>query len=256
MIRCVLLDVAGVIYQGDRVLPGAAAAVERLHKAGLSLRFVSNTTRSPKQAVLDRLRRFGIPVGENELFTPAQAACAWLRDRGYAPHLLVHPALEGEFSDIPDGDKRAVVLGDVGTALNYTALNNAFRALDDGAPFLALANNRTFRDEDGKRSLDAGAFVAALEFAGRRKAIVMGKPAKDFFLAALADMEGRPEDAAMIGDDAEADIAGALDAGLGTALLVRTGKYHEGDETRFEPQPTAVVDDIAAAADWILKHRG
>jgi ribonucleotide monophosphatase NagD (HAD superfamily) len=58
----------------------------------------------------------------------------------------------------------------------------------------------------------------------------------------------------MIGDDAEGDVAGALRAGLGAALLVRTGKYRPGDETRFDPAPTALVEDLTAASQWILNH--
>ncbi|WP_394886978.1 HAD hydrolase-like protein [Mesorhizobium sp. AaZ16] len=59
----------------------------------------------------------------------------------------------------------------------------------------------------------------------------------------------------MVGDDAEGDVAGALDAGLSSALLVRTGKYRPGDETRFDPRPTAVFNDLAGAADWIVARK-
>jgi ribonucleotide monophosphatase NagD (HAD superfamily) len=58
----------------------------------------------------------------------------------------------------------------------------------------------------------------------------------------------------MVGDDAEADVAGALRAGLGGALLVRTGKYTRGDEERFDPPPTVTVENLSAAADWIVAH--
>jgi ribonucleotide monophosphatase NagD (HAD superfamily) len=59
----------------------------------------------------------------------------------------------------------------------------------------------------------------------------------------------------MIGDDAEADVAGALAAGLGQAVLVRTGKYRPGDERAFAPAPSIVADDLAAAAEWIVSQR-
>jgi ribonucleotide monophosphatase NagD (HAD superfamily) len=68
-------------------------------------------------------------------------------------------------------------------------------------------------------------------------------------------MNCAPESAVMVGDDAESDIAGALDAGLAAAVLVRTGKYRRGDETRFSPTPTATVADLSAATDWILARR-
>jgi len=252
----VLLDLSGVLYDGDSPIKQAAASVRRLREAGLPLRFISNTTRSAKGDILLRLGRLGIEVGADELFTPAEAARDWLAAHDCSAHLLIHPALEPDFRDLPAGRGLAVVIGDAADAFDYSRLNAAFRLLNDGAAFLALADNRVFKDADGKLSLDAGPFVRALEFASGRKATVLGKPAPGFFLAALASMECPPGEAVMVGDDAEGDVAGALRAGFCAALLVRTGKYREGDETRFEPPPTAVVEDIAAAADWILAHRG
>jgi HAD superfamily hydrolase (TIGR01458 family) len=252
MISGVLLDLAGVIYDGERVIPGAVEAVQRMRDAGLPLRFISNTTRSTKRAVLERLAGFGVDVSEGELFTPARAACDWLIEHGCSPHLLVYPDLEPEFQGLPPGGERAVVVGDAGEALDYAALNRAFRALNEGAAFLALATNRTFKDADGRLSLDAGPFVTALEFAVQRPALVLGKPSADFFLSAIASMGCAPEKAVMVGDDAESDVAGALRAGLAGGLLVRSGKFRPGDEVRFEPRPTAVVDDLSAAVDWIL----
>jgi len=255
MIRGVLLDLGGVIYEGDEPVPGALEAVAQLHETGLPLRFVTNTTRKTKQALLERLARLGLDISADELFTPAQAARDWLTAHGCMPVLVVHPNLESEFADIPQRDKRAVVVGDAGEAFDYAHLNRAFRALVDGAELIALAKNRTFKDEDGGLSLDAGAFVAALEYASGKTATVLGKPAPEFFAAALASINCPPEHAVMVGDDAEADVAGSLRARLGRALLVRTGKYREGDETRFEPAPTATVSDLAAAAGWILDRR-
>jgi HAD superfamily hydrolase (TIGR01458 family) len=253
MISGVLLDLAGVVYDGDKAIAGAVEAVARLRAAGLPIRFVSNTTRSPRHAVLKRLAGFGLPVEEEELFTPAQAARQWLRQHGRSPHLLVHPDFEAEFDGLPEGDRRAVIVGDVGETLDYAKLNRAFRELTQGAELLALANNRSFKDADGLLSLDAGAVVAALEFASRAQAIVLGKPSPEFFLSALEHMGCRPNEAVMVGDDAESDVAGARSCGL-VALLVRTGKYRAGDETRFDPPPSAIVADLTDAADWIIAH--
>lgn len=255
MIDGVLLDLAGVIYEGENPLPGALDAVARLRHAGLPLRFATNTTRTTKRTVLQRLARLGLGVTESELFTPAQAAREWLARNDCSPLLLVHPDLAPEFKDDPDRAHRAVVVGDAGDAFNYANLNRAFRELIGGANLIALAKNRSFKDADGTLSLDAGAFVAALEFASQRTALVLGKPAPEFFEAALASMDCLPEHAVMVGDDAEADVAGALRAGLGGAVLVRTGKYRDGDEERFEPAPTVTVENLSAAADWIIAHR-
>lgn len=254
MIRAVLLDLLGVVYDGGTPITGAAAAIERLRNAGLVLRFVSNTTRSPRSAIIAQLTAMGIEVADEELLTPARAAVEWLRRHGRRPHLLVHPDLEVEFSGLKGGSGRAVVVGDAGEAFDHASLNRAFRELVAGADFLALAVNRTFKDSDGLLSLDAGAFVAALEFASGRSPVVLGKPSPDFFLSALAGLNCPAADAVMVGDDAESDVAGALSAGVGAALLVRTGKYRPNDETRFDPAPTAVIDDLAAATDWIISR--
>lgn len=255
MIRAVLLDLLGVVYDGDTPITGAVAAIVRLRNAGLPLRFVSNTTRSPRAKIIAQLAAMGIKVADEELLTPARAAVEWLRRHGRQPHLLVHPDLEVEFSGLEGGAGRAVVVGDAGEAFDHASLNRAFRELVAGADFVALAVNRTFRDADGLLSLDTGAFVAALEFASGRSPVVLGKPSPDFFRSALAGLNCPAADAVMVGDDAESDVAGALRAGLGAALLVRTGKYRPNDQTRFDPAPTAVVDDLAAATDWILKAR-
>lgn len=255
MAKGVLLDLAGVVYQGDHLLPGAGEAVARLRNSRFPLRFITNTTRTPKHRILARLRGMGLEIEAGELFTPAQAACDWLSSRRLSPFLVVHPDLVEEFAGLKGTSGEAVVVGDAGETLTYTLLNDAFRRLIGGAEFLALARNRTFRDRDGKLSLDAGPFVAALEYATRREATVLGKPSADFFATALASIPCAPEEAVMVGDDAEADVAGALEAGLGSALLVRTGKYRPDDEARVAPSPTATVADITEAAAWIVEQR-
>lgn len=249
----VLLDIGGVVYVGDRALPRAADAVARLRAAGLPFRFLTNSTRSPRRVLLDKLRTMGVPVEPEELFTPAMAARGLIEAHGYEPHLLVHPDLEEDFQGLAGGSERAVVVGDAGDGFTYAALNAAFRALEGGAAFLALANNRSFRDADGGLSLDAGAFVAALSFACRREPIVLGKPAPEFFRLALASIGCAPRDAVMIGDDVESDIAGAMACGM-AGVLVRTGKYEPGAEDTIVPSPSAVVADLAGAVDYILKE--
>jgi HAD superfamily hydrolase (TIGR01458 family) len=256
MIRAVLLDLAGVVYQGEQALPGAVDAVAGLRAAGLRLCFLTNTTRMPRRALRRRLNDMGISIADDELFTPAEAARAWLAAKKFSPHLLIHPGLEEDFANLPASEREAVVVGDAAQGFTYAALNAAFRKLMTGAEFLALARNRSFKDEDGELSLDAGAFVAALEYACQREAIVLGKPAPDFFLGALASIECEGKDAVMVGDDAEADVAGGLAAGVGSALLVRTGKYRPEDENKVDPAPSETVEDLAAAARWIVERRG
>lgn len=252
MTKGVLIDLAGVVYSGEAAIPGALAAIARLENAGLPYRFITNTTSRPLSALVERLAGLGLTVAREHVFTPAQAAVAWLKEQGHAPHLLVHPDLAEDFADGPVEGPPAVVVGDAREHFTYAAMNRAFRALIAGAPFLALAENRVFLDVDGELSIDAGAYVEALAFATGARPILMGKPAAGFFAAAARDMGLAPAEVAMIGDDAEADVAGALAAGIGQAILVRTGKYRAGDEAKVSPPPSSVVDDLAAAVETLL----
>lgn len=256
MIKGVLLDIGGVVYVGETALPGAVEAVARLKAAGLPVRCVTNTTRTPLGGIVERLRRMGLAIERRDVFTPARAARAYLETHKLTPHLLIHPALQPDLAGLGGGEARAVVIGDAGEGFSYDAMNTAFRELMAGAGLIALAANRMFKDADGELSIDCGAFVAALEFATGQNALVLGKPSPDFFAAAAASMDCAPGEAVMVGDDAEADIAGALAAGIGAAVLVRSGKYLMGDEARYRPPPSAVVDSLADAADWILERTG
>jgi HAD superfamily hydrolase (TIGR01458 family) len=181
------------------------------------------------------------------------AACARLGRDGLVPHLLSREALREDFADLPKQGRKAVVVADAGDDFTFAALNDAFRVLmaEDGTPFLALAKNRRFMDDDDQPTMDAGAFVTALEYASERNAEVLGKPARGFFDAALETASSKAEQAAMIGDDVEADVAGGMAAGL-AGVLVRTGKYRDGDENRIDPPPDRVADDLAEAAAWLL----
>lgn len=254
MTKGVLIDLAGVLYDGENAIPGALETVVRLRNAGLKLQFLTNSTRRSKRQILTMLDGLGLSVSASELLTPAEAVRDWLQREGFEPHLLVHPALEEDFSDLPRTGRIAVVVGDAGSYFNFERMNETFRLLIRGAPFLALAANRVFRDSDGELSLDAGAFIQALEYSSGCKAQIFGKPAPAFFEAGARCLGCKLPSVAMIGDDAESDVAGALKAGVGQGILVQTGKYQEGDETRFKPSPTAVVTDVFVAADTLLSQ--
>jgi HAD superfamily hydrolase (TIGR01458 family) len=244
----VLLDLDGVLYVGREPVPGATEALARLRTAALPLGFVTNTTRRSRRVIRADLAAMGFAIADDELFTPARAAREWIGAQGASPFLLIHPGLAEDFAGLPYG-KDAVVVGDAGDGFTYAALNEAFRLLIAGAPLLALATNRYFRDADGL-SLDAGPFVAALEHASGTRALLFGKPAPAFFQAALSALGRRAEESVMIGDDVEADVNGAIAAGL-AGILVRTGKYRPGDDTRIDPRGT-VVDDVAAAVGFVF----
>ncbi|WP_332674482.1 TIGR01458 family HAD-type hydrolase [Aromatoleum sp.] len=247
--KAALIDLAGVLHVGDQAIDGAVAALARLRAADLPLRFLTNTTRTPRRKIVEKLRRMGFDIDEDEVQTAAQAALQLVRERGLHPLYLVHPDLAAEVGPSaaqPD----AVVLGDMGPFLDYRQLNAAFRLLMDGKPFIAMAKNRYFMEEDGL-SLDMGAFVTGLEFSSGRDAEIVGKPAAAFFHTALATLRVAPADAVVIGDDLHDDVGAALAAGI-PAILVRTGKYRAGDDADPAIRPDLVVDDFARAVELLL----
>lgn len=244
-----LLDISGVLYQGAAPLPGAPEAMQRLRASGLPMRFATNTSRSSRAALAEKLRRMDYPVAAEEIFTAPCAAVQAIRQRGLRPLTLVHPELAPDLAGLPGGPPDAVLIGDAGEHFDYRGLNQAFRLLMTGAPLLALARNRYFREADGL-SLDVGPFVAALEYASGVTAEVFGKPAPAFFREAAEAMGVAPDRLLMVGDDVESDVVGALDAGL-QAALVRTGKYSPEDETRLAGR-APVLADLPALVDGLL----
>lgn len=232
MLRGLLIDLSGVIYAGDHLLPGARAGLRLLDEQGIPYRFVTNTTSRARRAIVDQLAALGLQIAMEQVITPAAATVDWLRRNGLSAHLLIHPALHEDFAEAPKVGPVAVVVGDAREGFSYESLNAAFRPLLDGAPLVALAMNRRFLGDDGQLWMDVGAFVRALEYAAEAEAIVMGKPAPDFLKAAARTMTLACGEVGMVGDDAEADVLGALDAGCAAAALVRSGKYRPGDEAR------------------------
>jgi HAD superfamily hydrolase (TIGR01458 family) len=252
-VRGVLLDLGGVVYVGNTPVAGAIDAIDRLRGAGLLLRFITNTTRRCRRQVIDDLRRMGLQVSEDELLTPALMARDYLKQRGLSPALLVHPDLEEDFAGLSTGRNQAVVVGDAGHTFTYERLNAAYRKLVDGAELLALAMNRNFMDDDGRLSLDAGPFVTGLEYASRTKAILFGKPSAAFFDAAVRSLACARDEVVMIGDDAESDVGGAIQAGI-TGILVKTGKYRAGDEDHLPVAPACIAGALQDAAEKILNE--
>ena len=254
--KALLIDLDGVLYQGDRAIAGAADALAWVRAQGIPHLFVTNTSSRPRAAVADGLGRMGIPVAAGDLLTPAVAAAARLEARDAGPvALFVPPATRTEFDRLPwladdaESGAAAVVVGDLGTGWDFATLNRAFRLLmaEPRPELVALGMTRYREAGDGLR-LDAGAFVSALAHAAGADPVVLGKPARGFFEQALARLGTAPAGTAMIGDDVVGDVGGARDAGL-AGVLVRTGKFRPGDLDRGI-EPDAVLDSIADLPTW------
>ncbi len=249
-----LFDLDGTVYVGSDAVPGAARVLERLRGQGVPFRFVSNTTSRPRAALAERLAGFGIAAAAEEIHTPLVAAAALLADRGYRTLAPFSPAASladlgsvalagGVTGRRPQATPDAVLVGDLGERWSYALMQEAFGYLLDGAALVALSRDRYFRGPNGLL-LDAGPFVAALEYATGRDATLVGKPSPAFFHAAAA---GLGESTVMVGDDLWSDIRGAQQAGL-RAWLVRTGKYRPEALRDGGITPDRILDSVADVA--------
>jgi HAD superfamily hydrolase (TIGR01458 family) len=252
--RAVVLDMEGVLHVDWQPIPRSAAAVERLAAAGLGLAVLTNTTGRTRADIAARLADMGITIPEANIVTAASAAAEHLRSRhpGARVHALVEPemAVELEGVELVDDPAAAdvILLGGPGDDWTYARLNAAFRRLLEGVPLVAMQRNRWWPTADGP-SLDAGAFVAGLEYASGAEATILGKPAAGIFETACQIAGAPPGEAAMVGDDLESDLRPARALGM-RIVLVRTGKG-----ASFSPSPGEVdVDaaDLAAAVEELL----
>lgn len=249
MPKGLLIDIAGVLYEGDAAVPGAVATLERIRQAHIPFLLVTNTTRKTRHQLLERLRALDFYLDAGRILSAVDATTEYLREQNLHPFLVVHPAIRGLFADMIAPIPDVVVLGDAGDTFDYDHLNRAFRLVMDGAPLIAMGDNRYFSDRDGQLSLDIGPFKAALEYATGRQATVIGKPSANFFQRACKHLALAPGDVLMIGDDARSDVAAAQAAGL-RACLVKTGKYRPGDEQHC-PQ-ASLADDFTDAVRFLL----
>ena len=251
-VQGVVLDLDGTVYTGETVIPGAPAVVNRLRSSGFGVRFATNTTRQSRRALVERLRQFRIDVEAEDLVTAPMAAATWLRERQIRTvALYVANAGRADFDEFRS-DKRspgAVVVGDLGSAWTFDLLNRAFRQLLGGAELLAIQRNRYWKTADDF-VLDAGPFVAALEYASGKQAVTIGKPSAAFFEAAARSLGLPMSKLVMVGDDVVADVEGAIATGL-QGVLVRTGKFRPSDLERETP-PDAVLDSIAELPRLLL----
>ena len=229
--------------------------MRRLRTDGHRIRFVSNTTTRSRAQIGDQLRAMGIEVDDDELQTTGAVAARVLA--GKRVLALTMPGLLDDLEGLQlvGMNVDAVLLGgadegeETGRVFSYLNLNRAFHELEAGAELYCLHKNRWWQTAEGAR-LDAGAFVAGLEYAADIEATVLGKPSNAYFAAALDALNAEAGLTWMVGDDLETDIVGAHKHGMKT-LLVRTGKFRPDDVERSPVQPDGIVSSIAQLPDWL-----
>lgn len=247
----VICDLDGVIYRGDQAVPGSPDALRRLRSAGVRVVFVTNNaTRTPEASATKIERVTGVEVDPEEVCTSAVASASVLTERD-SPVLVVGEegicdAISAVGLEMTDdaGKARSVVVGlyrDIG----YQDIADAADAVRSGARFIATNTDPTFPTADGVKP-GAGAIVAAIATVAGSEPEVCGKPHAP--MRALIRARG-VDDAWVIGDRAETDIALAIHERDWRSILVLSGVTDPGDPNGGADH---VVADFAEAVDLVL----
>ena len=253
-----LLDRDGVLNtaKGGGPRPESVRWVESLVARSIPFVVATNETTSSPRQVFESLASEGFPLRPDQVHTPLSILFdtfdarppgrLYVRGTDKLKAFLAGRGLEV----VDDARVDTVVLG-FDRAMSYQGLSCAIEAvLDHGARLIALHENHVFRGTDRRPEPGLGAWVRAVEYATGATALVIGKPSRAYYEAALEKLGLPAENTAMISDDPLGDLAGAKRLGMRT-IFVLSGKY--GDEsllssTRLEHPPDEVLPSIEHVA--------
>jgi HAD superfamily hydrolase (TIGR01450 family) len=251
-----IVDLDGVVWVGATAVPGSVDAIARLRARGVRVLFLTNDPRGSRAEYAARLSSLGVPADENEIVTSGSALASFVRERegpGTTAFVIGSPSLKAELAQAGlelvagEAGRGAEVVAVGGhDGFDYDELRIATQAVRRGARLYAAGRDATFPMPDGPWP-GTGSVVAAVEFAGGRTAVAVGKPERYIFDIAGSLLVGCRR-IAIVGDNLAADIAGGNRAGL-TTILVLTGTSGPGDVAGAEVVPDIVLSDLAALND-------
>jgi NagD protein len=242
-----VLDMDGVLYRGNQLIPGAREFIERLQAAGHPFLFLTNNSQRTPLDFQRKLERMGLNVAEERYFTSALATAAFLQSQkpgGTAFVIgeagLTHALYQAGYS-ITDTDPDYVVLGDT-PSYDYSKIVHAVRLVMGGSRFVATNPDVSGPAEEGIHPA-CGALAAPIERATGREAYFVGKPNPLMMREALRRLGAHADDSVMIGDRMDTDILSGIGAGMHT-VLVLTGVTTRDDLPRFSYQPHEIVETL------------
>jgi NagD protein len=247
-----LIDMDGVIYRGNELIPGADKFIAELLERNAPFLFLTNNSQRTRRDVAFKLRRLGIDVTDDHIFTCAMATARFLaaqKPNGTAYVIgeggLLH-ALHHNGYSVVDHDPDYVVVGE-GRSLSFEMTEAAVRMIEGGAKLIATNPDPNCPTAHGLRP-GCGALMAMLETATGRKAFSVGKPSPVMMRMARKQLGLTTAQTTMIGDTMETDILGGVQLGYRTILVLSGGTRRE-DLANFAFRPDLIVDSVADLID-------
>ena len=243
-----LIDMDGVLYRGNQLIPGADQFIQSLKERGTPFLFLTNNSQRTRRDVAMKLQRMGIEVDETHVFTCAMATARFLAKQHSAGTAYVIGdggllnALHSNGFAIVDHSPDYVVVGE-GRSITLEMLESAVQMIIDGAKLIATNLDPNCPTKDGGTRPGCGATVAYLEAATGAKAFSLGKPSPVMMRAARKELGLTTSGTVMIGDTMETDILGGVQMGYRTILVLSGGTKRE-DLVRYAFQPDLVVDSV------------
>jgi NagD protein len=243
-----LIDMDGVIYRGNQLIPGADRFINELLTEGIPFLFLTNNSQRTRRDVATRLARLGMNVEERRIFTCAMATARFLaRQKPHGTAFVIGEgglltALHRNGYSIVEKDPDYVVVGE-GRTLNFEMFEAAVGMILNGAKLVATNLDPNCPTQSGTRP-GCGAVVALLETATGAKAFSVGKPSPVMLRAARNELGLSTHQTIVIGDTMETDILGGVQLGYKT-ILVLSGGTKRDDLSNYAYCPDRIVDSIA-----------
>lgn len=245
---CWLTDMDGVLVHEEQAIPGAADFIAALESNGLRYLVLTNNSIFTARDLQARLRRTGIDIPEQAIWTSALATADFLAEQAREKTAFVigeagmSSALHEVGFVLTSYEPEYVVLGETRT-YSFEAITQAIRLIERGAKFIASNPDPTGPSKEG--SLPATGSVAALiTKATGIQPYYVGKPNPLMMRTALNKIDAHSETTVMIGDRMDTDVKSGLEAGL-RSILVMTGSTTMADVERYPYRPSRIVDSIA-----------
>ncbi|MGV9250847.1 HAD-IIA family hydrolase [Streptomyces sp. NPDC003697] len=243
-----LTDMDGVLIHEGVPIPGSDAFLKKLRESGRPFLVLTNNSIYTARDLHARLRRMGLEVPVENIWTSALATAKFLDDQrpGGTAYVIGEAGLTTALHDVgyilTDHEPDFVILGETRT-YSFEAMTKAVRLINDGARFIATNPDNVGPSAEG--ALPATGSVAALITAATgKKPYFVGKPNPLMMRAGLNALGAHSETSAMIGDRMDTDVLAGLEAGMRT-FLVLSGVTRTEEVDRYPYRPSHVVDSIA-----------